>query len=206
MGGDEGRTFLFAIASLLAFGCGRAATDSAAGVASSAAQPPPHPATTRDAVANATIGGVFDAPVTLKDGKYEGRPYVAGGAAYPRLLLLADRVLFADLDGSPAKEAVSLLAESSGGSGERIYLSVIGLRDGQARSLGTVLVGDRTRIRDVAVDGRTIVLDVIEIGPNEAACCPTQQARKTYSFEGDRVTLTRSEVTGKVPTPPPDQR
>ncbi|MDH4030864.1 MAG: hypothetical protein OEU49_08450, partial [Chromatiales bacterium] len=35
--------------------------------------------------ANATYLGIYDEPVTLRDGVFEGRPFVEGGASRPRV-------------------------------------------------------------------------------------------------------------------------
>lgn len=39
-------------------------------------------------------------------------------------------------------------------------------------------------------------MDVIEPGPDDAACCPTQVARKAYGFEGGTLKQLSSEVRG----------
>jgi heat shock protein HslJ len=188
-----------ATACLAVVACGQSSAAPRAEVAvPQAGTPPPQAALTREAIGNATIAGVFDDPVVLKAGRYEGPPLGPGGTARRMLLLLANLVQYADLDGTPGDEAIALLAESSGGSGERIYLAAIGVREGRAASLGVALVGDRTRIRQLSLDGRTIVLDVVEAGPGDAACCPTQVARKFYGVAGGKVTLSKSEVSGKV--------
>jgi heat shock protein HslJ len=166
---------------------------------SPAAAAPSRPLT-REAVAGARIAGVFDQPVGLVGGVYEGAPLVAGGAARPRLRLLADLVTIADVDPAPGSEAVALLAESSGGSGERIYLSLVGARDGQVSSLATILVGDRTKIRGLTVADSKVVLDVVETGPSDPACCPTQVARKTYAFANGVFAVEQSNVTGTLST------
>ena len=161
--------------------------------------PPPEPQTpTIEQVRGATIKGVYDDPVTLKDGVYEGPPFVEGGASRPRVQLIGDLVAFGNLDGATGDEAAAMLSESSGGSGERIYVTVIGMRDGVPTSLGTVEVGDRTKIRTFGISGADVVMEVVEAGPGEPMCCPTQLARKVYGFENGTLTIKNSEVTGTL--------
>ena len=40
---------------------------------------------TDDTLRNLTYLDIYDHPVTLKDGLFEGEPFVSGGAAPPRL-------------------------------------------------------------------------------------------------------------------------
>lgn len=153
---------------------------------------------TLDQVRNASIAGVYERPVALRDGRYAGPPFVAGGASRPTLTVVGDLSAVGDLDAAAGDEAAVLLAENSGGSGEMIYLSVIALRGGAPVSLGTVAVGDRTKIISFGVSGTEILLRVVEAGPGEPACCPTQVARKAYGMDGGALTLKRSEVEGTL--------
>jgi heat shock protein HslJ len=107
-------------------------------------------------------------------------------------------VRLGELDAVPGTDAVAVIAVNEGGSGERIALAIVGVRDGRAVSVATAVVGDRTRVRDVRVSGRDVVLDVVEIGPGEAACCGTQLATRTYRLEGSTLQEQAARVTGKV--------
>ena len=91
-----------------------------------------------------------------------------------------------------------MLAENSGGSGETVYLSVIGLRSGAPASIGTIAVGDRTKIVTFGISGAAVVMEVIEAGPNDPACCPTQVATKVYALEGGDLKLKGSEAKGTL--------
>ena len=155
-------------------------------------------APTSEQVRSAEIAGVFDAPVTLEHGVYEGPPAVEGGASQPRLELVPGLVAYGHLRGGAGEEAAAVLAASSGGSGETIYLSVIGIEKGAPRSLGTVEVGDRTQIRSFAVSGAEVVMDVVEAGPRDPVCCPTQLARKSYRFESGALKLAQSVPVGTL--------
>jgi heat shock protein HslJ len=181
-------------ASLLALslaGCGKKPAETTAAVP---AGPPPTP--TLEQVKSATISGVFEQGVTLTNGRYEGQPYEPGAASRPGLLLWDSTFHTADLDGAPGNEAVAMLSATTGGSGEMVYLAAFGVRDGQLANLGTVPVGDRTRLQSLWIERGKVVMDVIEAGPQDAACCPTQVARKSFGYDGGTFKQLASDVRG----------
>jgi len=172
-------------------GCGKKPAEPVAAVP---AGPPPTP--TLEQVKSATISGVFDQAVTLADGKYTGPPIEPGAASVPTVLLWDTTFHTADLDGTAGNEAVAMLSANSGGSGEMVYLAAFGVRDGALANLGTVQVGDRTRLQSLWLERGKVVMDVIEAGPQDAACCPTQVARKTFGYEGGAFKQLASDVRG----------
>ena len=185
---------LLVSAFLVLAGCGgKQAPEQAAAVP---AGPPPTP--TMEQLKGATVSGVFDQAVTLTDGKYDGPPPADGGASHPRLMLWDSAVVFGDLDGAPGNEAVAMLSSNSGGSGEFVYVAVFGVRDGKLENLGTAEVGDRTKLQNLWAQGGKVVMDVVEAGPADPACCATQLARKTYAFEGGALKQTKSDVLGTL--------
>lgn len=151
-----------------------------------------------DQLKNATYSGVLEHPITLKDGIYEGPPFVEGGVSRPRVTLWNNFVAYGDLDWTPGDEAAVLLIENSGGSGGHIYLAVVSTSGGQTANIATTLVGDRTEIRSLYITSHKIVMDVVEAGPQDPACCPTQLARKSYAFRNGTLKITSSEVIGTL--------
>jgi heat shock protein HslJ len=149
-------------------------------------------------VANMSFAGIYDTPVQLTAGTYEGAPFEEGGASRPTVRL-ADRLhRFGDLNADGEAEAVVLLAESSGGSGSMLYVAVAGLRDGAPANLGTARVGDRPQVLALEIEEGRIRLDVIEQGPQDAACCPTQLSTRRWSLQGDALIEQPAEVTGTL--------
>lgn len=129
--------------------------------------------------------GIYDESVTLRDGRWEGEPFVEGAASRPVVGMVQDLTLTGDLDNDGLEEAVVILWESSGGSGTNSYVAVAGHRAGQLVNIGTALIGDRVQLRSARiVDGR-IELDVIQQGPDDAACCPTETATRVWVL-GDK--------------------
>ena len=123
---------------------------------------------------NGTYHGLEEpkGPVRLENGHWEGAPLVQGGAARPSVAFVRDFRLVGDADGDGGDEAIVLLAQNSGGTGEFLYLAVVGRRDGAPHNVATALLGDRVKVRDARIDGRRIVLDVVQAGDRDAACCP----------------------------------
>jgi len=158
--------------------------------------PGPPPTPTLEQVKAATVSGVFEQAITLADGRYEGQPVEPGAASAPRATLWEPTFHTADLDGNIGSEAVAMLSSNSGGSGEFVYLAVFGLRDGAFANLATVPVGDRVKLQALWLERGKVIMDVIEAGPNDAACCPTQVARKTFGYDGGTFKQVSSEVRG----------
>lgn len=158
--------------------------------------PGPPPTPTLEQLQAATVSGVFEQAVTLAGGVYQGEPAEPGAASRPTLTLWAPSVHFGDVDGTPGSEAVAMLGSSGGAGGEMVHVAVFGMRDGTLANLGTAPVGDRARLQSLWLERGKVVMDVIEIGPEDAACCPTQVARKTYGMEGGTFKQLSSEVRG----------
>jgi heat shock protein HslJ len=162
------------------------------------APPGPPPTPTLEQVQAATVSGVFDQAITLAGGKYEGEPAAPGAASRPTVLLWEPTFQTADLDGVIGSEAVAMLGSNSGGSGEFVYLAVFGMREGSFANLATVPVGDRVKLQNLWIERGKVIMDVIEAGPNDAACCPTQVSRKTYGYDGGAFKQISSEVRGML--------
>ncbi len=148
-------------------------------------------------LANATYAGIFDQPVRLSDGRWEGEPYAPGGASRPSLLLIDDFWATGDLDGDGRQEAVVFLAESSGGSGSRIYIAAMGWVSGLPVNLGTALIGDRVQLRTLRIIDNRVELDVVQQGPDDAACCPTQKATRSWQLDSQDLAENAYRISGR---------
>jgi heat shock protein HslJ len=149
-------------------------------------------------LAHATYTGIMDAPVTLTDGRWEGEPFVEGGASRPSVGLIDNFVLTGDLNEDGFDEVAALLWESSGGSGTRLYLAVMERRDEDIENFGTTLIGDRVQVRSGTLEDGKITLDVVRAGPEDAACCPTQRASVTWALSGDGLSQIADETIGTL--------
>jgi heat shock protein HslJ len=142
-------------------------------------------APTLDQVKNLTYAGIEDEPVTLTDGEWEGEPFVEGSALRPNVHFVRDFVLIGDLDGDMGDEAVVLLGNNEGGTGEYVYLAVTGFRDGAPANLATVRLGDRVQVVSAKViegDEPRLEVELLEAGPDDGACCPGNLVSHAWTF------------------------
>lgn len=138
-----------------------------------------------DEIANATISGIYDEPVQLQGGKYEGEPFDPDGASRPMVGLVEDFLLTGNLNEDGSEEAAVMLWESSGGSGTYTYLAVWGREGSDVVNLATADIGDRVQLRDARIAGDTIELDVVQAGPEDAACCPGEMVTLAWTLDGN---------------------
>lgn len=158
----------------------------------------PDGAPTSEQLANATYKGIYEETVRLQGGSWEGEPFEPEGASRPSVRLLDGPRATGDLDGDGTQEAAVLLAESSGGSGSYLYVAAVGRRNGSLLNLGTSLIGDRVQVRSMRLAEGRIELDVVQQGPEDAACCPTQKATRAWELRPDELAEVSSQVTGTV--------
>ena len=164
--------------------------------------PPSSSALSLETLKNMTYDGFdgLDGPIVLKDGVWEGDPYEPASAARPRVVFAGDDFLSGDLDGELGEEAVVFLALSTGGSGQLTYVCVVGMDRGEPVQRATAVVGDRVQIRNARLIDRNILLDVVEAGPGDPACCPGQLSSYGWRLlhEGVLERRTLSETPGRL--------
>ena len=147
---------------------------------------------------NATYSGVEDGPVTLSNGYWEGEPYVEGGAARPRVGPVKDASFMDDLDGDGQQEAAVILWQSAAGTGSNTYIAVMSKQNGGVNNVSTVLIGDRVKLRSGKIVDGKIILEVLQAGENDAMCCPSLLATRTWSLEGNQLVEGEMEKTGEL--------
>ncbi len=147
-----------------------------------------------DEIANTTIHGIYDEPVQLQGGKYEGEPFEPQGASFPRVGLIEEFLLTGDMDGDGVEEAVVMLWESSGGSGTYSYLAALGREGSEVVNIATAEIGDRVQLRDSRISGNRVELDIVQAGPEDAGCCPGEMATLAWALEGNSLNPVESGV------------
>lgn len=167
--------------------------DAASALASTGNEAP-----TIDELARASFTGILDEEVLLAEGTWEGEPFVEGAAAAPRVGLVERLYLTGDLTGDGRQEAAVLLWSSSGGSGTFDYLAVSGRSGAGVVNLGTAPLGDRVQVRSGQIRDGRLELEVVQAGPEDAACCPTQLASRFWQFESGELAEGAAEITGKL--------
>ena len=149
-------------------------------------------------LSSATYTGIYDEAVTLVEGRWEGEPFVEGGASRPSAGLVDHFALIGDLDGDDREETTVLLWESSGGSGTRLYLAAMGRSHDDLEDLGTVLVGDRVQVYSGRIADGRIELEVVQAGPGDAMCCPSQLATRGWTLGEDGLVEGETTITGTL--------
>ena len=137
-----------------------------------------------EALRNATYTfEIYDEPIALTDGHWEGEPYVEGAASRPMVDYMEDSTMFGDLDSDGLEDAVVFLVESGGGSGSFVYVAAQLNRDGKPVDAGAVLIEDRIQIKSAAIDGGQVLVEAIVPGPGDGACCPSHKANKVFVMQ-----------------------
>jgi heat shock protein HslJ len=139
-------------------------------------------------------GAVF----TLADGKWEGQPFAPGSASRPSVTFVRDFRLAGDVDGDGAEEAIVLLAANAGGTGEMSYLAVVERAGGAVTNVATAPIGDRVQVRDARIAERRIVIDLVQSGENDAACCPGDLVTRTWALLGAALKEAAPVKTGRL--------
>jgi len=152
-------------------------------------------APTRSQLAGATYAGFPGAPVTLRDGAWHGPPIAPGAPMRPEVTLARDFVLSGRVGDDAGEDAVVLLAYTTGGSGEDLYVAVV---DGSGRNVGTAPLGHNVKVRAGRVTRGQIVLDVLQPGPRDAMCCPGELATRTFALSSAGLQEVSTTVTGRL--------
>ena len=142
-----------------------------------------------EALRNATYRGFEDlaAEVTLQNGRWEGEPYVVGGATLPQVQMVEDLYLSGDLDLDGSPETAVLINYAPGGTGDFLYLVIMKKHEDMPINLATFYVGDRVRIRDFYLKGNRIHIDLLQAGPDDGMCCPGDVLTRIWTFDGQRL-------------------
>jgi heat shock protein HslJ len=150
-----------------------------------------------EALRNAAYQGIYQEPIQLSDGKYEGKPFVEGGASRPTVDFV-DLNAFGDLNGDGIDDAAVFLGENSGGSGVFVYLAAVLEQSGAPVNVATRLLGDRVQLKAVSIEDGNIVVSMITQGPDDPFCCPTLEVKQSYELQGDQLVLVSTEEVGKL--------
>jgi len=134
----------------------------------------------------------------MKDGTY--REPAAPGAASGVVVRLTDHIVAGNLAGR--QSAAVVLVTEPGGSGSFYDLAVLQRPNDEWEMIDSVLLGDRIRVTDLALDGNSIRMDMITHGPGDPMCCPTRKSSTRFLVQNGRLrkTLPRAAMalTGRV--------
>ena len=177
--------------SMLAFGVALALAGTAL------AQQPEPGITVRDA-GDATYQGIYDHPITLMAGHWQGKPYEPGGFSRPTVSLIEPLFRLGDLNSDGVQDAVVGLDETGGGTGHFLYLAVLERRGNDLVNVASRWIEDRVPVRSLAIDHGRIVLRSLQEGPGDAACCKTMKVRQVFALQGGELAEVSREELGPV--------
>lgn len=92
-----------------------------------------------------------------------------------------------DLDGDGQPDSAVVLVSDPGGSGVFYELAVVSNQAGQPGAIRLIPLGDRVDIRGVSIAEGHIQVDLLQAGPRDPACCPTQRLSRQFRLQGDRL-------------------
>lgn len=112
--------------------------------------------------------------------------------------LLPEQIIFADLTGDGAEEAVVPI--SSGGSGGNVAYAVFGYRGGDLEEL-LVVRPEAGRVTVSVEDGALVETQPV-YAPEDPLCCPSELRHTYYRWDGSELVVDY-ETTEKVPSAKP---
>ena len=119
--------------------------------------------------ASATYWGGQARQITLKDGEYRG-------PQGQRVQLLRQFYRTGDLEGDGAVDTVVVLSVTDAGEESGHYIAVLRHLEMETISLGAERLGDQLEVRDVRIEGRRIIVDLLRQPAPGAAPGPAQVA------------------------------
>jgi len=130
--------------------------------------------------------------VRFAHGEYRER--LAPGSASELVVTVTDRWAMGDVNGGEAVGVV--LATDLGGSGTFYDLALLMKTPEGWRHADTVFLGDRVRIRSVALHGNRLVVDMISHAPHDPLCCPSSREKRVFAIDTGRLVLVKTNGDG----------
>jgi LysM repeat protein/heat shock protein HslJ len=155
---------------------------------------------TPEELANATYQSQYTASgtATLQDGMYSEA--AAPGSATQTRVTMTPNLAYGTLNGQQA--AAVILVTDLGGSGTFYDLHVMVAPDGQPTNPVAAFLGDRIEINSLTIENNRIVVDMVQAGPDDPFCCPTQQVVKAFEWQGDQLVEVASEEVAQSQSQP----
>lgn len=148
-------------------------------------------------LANATYPTQYtpSGSATLENGRFS-EP-AAPGSATEITVRMTRYVAYGELNGQPA--AAVVLVSDPGGSGTFYDLYAMVSQDGQPTAVASTMLGDRVDINSITIENNQIVVDMVQAGPDDPLCCPSQQVINSYELQGDQLLAVSSQEVAKQP-------
>jgi len=139
----------------------------------------------------ALINGTYRSPdwgeFPLTGGMYYRTPPTTLESADIYTTRLLDTIVYGDLNADGAEDAVVFLSTQSGGTGHFVEMAAVLNMNGSPYNISTLYIGDRVVIESGIIENGIITIHLIEQGPNDGMCCPSQHAERSYRLENDQL-------------------
>ncbi|MFC1975192.1 YbaY family lipoprotein [Chloroflexota bacterium] len=144
-------------------------------------------------LANATYSSEWtqDKTTSLTNGEYH-EPAASGSATEIKVIMLTEQTTYGQLNGQDV--AAVMLVTDPGGSGTFYYLYLMASQNGQPTEVANTLLGDRVQINLVSIENNGVVVDMVQSGPDDPLCCPSQQVIKILAWRDEKLVETSSRV------------
>ncbi|PID58261.1 hypothetical protein CSB45_04120 [candidate division KSB3 bacterium] len=117
-----------------------------------------------DALKNAVYHGIFDKPVSLHDGRYEGEPIVKDSPSRPIVSLVDALMAFGDLNDDGQDDAAVVLLKEFGETATLSYVAVMLNKEQVPVNFTTLFLGKQINIKSIAIDNEHVLIDLLEDG------------------------------------------
>jgi heat shock protein HslJ len=122
-------------------------------------------------------------PVALSKGEF--RAPAASGSAGQTVVTLTNKQAFGKVQGREAGAVV--LVVQTGGTGSFYELALLIKGAEGWNNTDTILLGDRVKVRRVAIEDDVIVVAITDHAPGDPLCCPTMDVLKRFAVRDDRL-------------------
>jgi len=126
--------------------------------------------------------------VQFSHGEYRERG-VPGSAADVVVTLTTHRAIGV-VNGEPIAGVV--MATDLGGSGTFYDLALLIKKPDGWTHVDTQFLGDRVKIRSVALRGNELIIDMATHGPQDPLCCPTHRVRRAFAVDSGRLVAVKT--------------
>jgi len=129
--------------------------------------------------------------IQLEGGVWAGEPYQKGAAGRPMAHLYTTdsgqpATALGDLTGDGTNELAAVVALEAGGSGTFMHLIVLSIADGPTLTqLATAELGDRTKVKELAIADGQIAVDALVVGETDPLCCPSTAQTLQFAWSDD---------------------
>lgn len=156
---------------------------------------------TRQEIWNARFSGDYiwgdGRSVTLSNGRWTDESENSG-LSRPYAEIAYDYVALGDIDKDQVAEAVVVLNESGGGSGQFRHLVLFDRTDGKVTQRDSILIGDRVQVKSIHIEPSRLTAEIVDQGDMDGACCPGEIVRLTWPFTDGHFGEPTEVVLGKL--------